>query len=179
MDLLDTHFSKFPSQKKVASLLFSRGIRVSGGKAYCGNIEQSDSAICRAADVDRRIVRTTLERISATPQLDAIFPKLECMLSMENLAPEIGCSAIKIVPTDAKMSGIVSDITGVLYRHGLSIRQAAVDDRGDRDSSVLTIVIDGSVPPDLIPELRSCRGVSSIVLKVKDKEMPREEPKPF
>ncbi len=178
MEVLERYFDKYPSQKRVASLLFSYGIKVVDGKAYCGSIVQSDSAICRAAEVDRRIVRTTLERISSTQELNAVFSKLECMLSMENLAPEIGCSTIKIIPTDAKMSGIVSDITSVLYRHGLSIRQAAGDDKGERESSVLTIVIDGTVPSDLIPELRSCRGVSSIILKVKDKSF-RRQPKPF
>jgi hypothetical protein len=169
MEKLDKYFGGYPSQNKVARLLFSHGIKVVDGKAFCGEIVQSDSAIGRAAKVDRRVVRTTLERISSIPELDSIFSKLECMLSMENLAPEIGCSTIKIIPTDAKMSGIVSGITEILYRHNLSIRQAAVDDKGDREQSVLTIVIDGTVPPELIPELRSSRGVSSIILKVKEK----------
>ena len=63
------------------------------------------------------------------------------------------------------MSGILSGITEVLYRHGLSIRQAVVDDTGDRDKSVLSVVIDGGLPPEVIPELRACRGVDSIVFK--------------
>ena len=166
--MTDSMFEGFPSQKKVARLLLSHGIKVVDGKAYCGDIELTDAAIGRAAKVDRRIVRSTLERISSTKGLDSVFSKAECMLSMENLAPEIGCSTLKIHPTDPRMSGILSDITAALYRNGLSIRQAIVDDGGDREESVLTVVIDGSIPPELIPELRSCRGVASIVLYAKD-----------
>lgn len=176
MGMMDELFDGLPSQLKVAKLLLSHGIKVVKGKAYCGEIELTDSAIGRAAKVDRRIVRSALERISGTPRLDALFSKAECMLSMEHLAPEIGCSTLKIHPTDPKMTGILSDITAALYRNGLSIRQAVVDDSGNQNESVLTVVIDGAIPPELIPELRSCRGVASIVLHVKDREERSDEP---
>ncbi|MBO4797729.1 MAG: regulator of amino acid metabolism, contains ACT domain protein [Candidatus Methanomethylophilaceae archaeon] len=169
MDSLNEYFEGYPSQLKVANLLFARGIKVIGGKAYCGEIEQTDSAIGRAADVDRRVVHATLARISSVPELDTIFSKLECMLSMEYIAPEIGCSSLTIEPTDAKMSGILSGVMNIIYKHGLSVRQAMVDDKGKREDSVLTVVIDGSLPPGLITELESCRGVSRIILNVKSK----------
>ena len=165
MERLDAFFKSYPSQGKVAALLMRNGIRVCDGKAYCNEIEQNDSALGRAAGVDRRVVRTTLERISATPELDSIFSKLRPMLSMIDLAPEIGCSSIVIVPTDAKIPGILADITTVLYRSGVSVRQAVVDDSGDRDSSVLTVVADGMIPPETIGELKLCRGVSSIIIR--------------
>ncbi len=60
------------------------------GCAYCGEVEQGDFAIGRACVVDRRVVKSTLERISATLELDAVFSKLRCTLSMVDLAPEIG-----------------------------------------------------------------------------------------
>ena len=158
-------FKSCPSQWKVAELLLRNGIRVSEGKAYCGDIEQSDSAISRAAGTDRRAVRTTLERISSTPELDSFFTKLRPMLSMADLAPEIGCSSIVIVPTDAKIPGILADITTVLYKAGVSVRQAVVDDSGDRDKSVLLVVADGRIPPETIGNLKLCRGVSSIIIR--------------
>lgn len=165
MDGLEEHFKEYPSRLKVARLLLSHGMRVEKGVAYCGDIQQSDSSIGRAAGVDRRVVKSTLQQISDTPELDSLFSKVRCMLSMRDMAREIGCSSLLVVPTDAKMSGILSGITEVLYRHGLSIRQAVVDDSGDRDKSVLSVVIDGELPPEVIPELRSCRGVDSIVFK--------------
>ncbi len=165
MDILEGRFNGFPSQEKVAKLLLEQGVRVEGGKAYCGNIELGDSAIGRACGVDRRVVRMTLDRISSTPSLDGIFSKLRCTLSMSELAPEIGCSSIVITPTDSTMPGILADITNVLYRAGISVRQAMVDDTGDGDSAVLLVVVYGKIPSEIIPELRSCRGVSSILIK--------------
>ena len=165
MDSLDQFFRSYPSQFKLANLLMRSGIRVSEGRAYCGEIEQSDSALGRAAGVDRRVVRTTLDRISSTPELDAVFSKLRPMLSMSELAPEIGCSTVVIEPTDARIPGILADITTVLYKAGVSVRQVLVDDSGDREKSGLVIVVDGRIPPETIPQVRSCRGVSSITIR--------------
>ena len=158
-------FSGFTSKDKVARLLLQQGMSVRDGHAYCGEVEQGDSAIGRACGVDRRVVRATLERISSTPSLDTIFSKLRCTLSMADLAPEIGCSSIVITPTDSTMPGILADITSVLYRAGISVRQAMVDDTGNNDAAVLLVVVYGKIPSDVIPELRACRGVSSILIK--------------
>ncbi len=165
MDRVNKYFQGFPSQEKVAALLIRYGISVKEGRAFCGEIEQSDSAIGRAAGVDRRVVRSTLMRISSIPELDAIFSKLQSMLSMVELAPEIDCSSMVIVPTDAKMPGILASITSTLYENGMSVRQAIVDDSGDREKSVLLVVVDGKIPPEVIPRLKSCRGVASIIIK--------------
>ena len=165
MDRVNKYFQDFPSQEKVAALLIRYGISVNEGRAFCGEIEQSDSAIGRAAGVDRRVVRSTLMRISSIPELDAIFSKLQSMLSMVELAPEIDCSSMVIVPTDAKMPGILASITSTLYENGMSVRQAIVDDSGDREKSVLLVVVDGKIPPEVIPRLKSCRGVASIIIK--------------
>ncbi|WP_400202225.1 ACT domain-containing protein [Candidatus Methanarcanum hacksteinii] len=165
MDRVNKYFQGFPSQEKVAALLIRYGISVKEGRAFCGEIEQSDSAIGRAAGVDRRVVRSTLMRISSIPELDAIFSKLQSMLSMVELAPEIDCSSMVIIPTDAKMPGILASITSTLYENGMSVRLAIVDDSGDREKSVLLVVVDGKIPPEVIPRLKSCRGVASIIIK--------------
>lgn len=165
MDILEGHFNGFPSQEKVARLLLEQGVRVENAKAYCGSIELGDSAVGRACGVDRRVVRSTLEKISSTPDLDVKFTKLRSTLSMEELAPEIGCSSIVITPTDSTMPGILADVMEVLYRAGVSVRQATVNDMGDMDRAVLTVVVHGRIPSEIIPQLRSCRGVSSILIK--------------
>lgn len=165
MDIIGDAFSGFPSQEKVARLLLQQGMSVRDGHAYCGDVEQGDSAIGRACGVDRRVVRSTLERISSTPDLDAKFSKLRSTLSLVDIAPEIGCSSIVITPTDASMPGILADITDVLYRAGVSVRQAMVDDTGNQDSAVLLVVAYGKIPPEAIPQLKACRGVSSILIK--------------
>ncbi|MDR3075065.1 MAG: regulator of amino acid metabolism, contains ACT domain protein [Candidatus Methanoplasma sp.] len=158
-------FSGFPSQEKVATLLLRNGIRVEDGVAYCNSIRQSDAAIARAAGVDRRVVRSTLERISGTPELGRLFSGLQSMLLMANVAPEIGCTALEIIPTDATIPGILAGITDVMYKGGLSVRQAVVDDPGTRMDSHLIIVVDGQMPSELLPAIKQCRGVSSVILR--------------
>ncbi len=165
MDIIGDAFTGYPSREKVAKLLLQQGIHVVDSRAYCGEVEQGDSAIGRACGVDRRVVRSTLEKISTTPELDAVFSKLRCTLSMVDLAPEIGCSSVVITPTDASMPGILADITDILYRYGVSIRQAMVNDSGDMETAMLLVVAHGSIPSDAILALKSCRGVDSILIK--------------
>ncbi len=165
MDIVGSSFSGYPSQEKVAKLLLKNGMRVEGGRAFCDSVELGDSAIGRACGVDRRVVRTTLERISSTPELDSIFSKLKCTLSMVDLAPEIGCSSIIITPTNSRMPGILADVTRVLYAHGVSVRQAMVDDCGDEGRAVLEVVVYSKIPADAISDLKFCRGVDSILIK--------------
>lgn len=165
MDVVKEEFGRSPSQEKVAMLLLRYGIRVENGVAFCNNIEQSDAAIARAADVDRRVVRSTLEKISSVPELHRIFSKLQSMLLMANVATEIGCTTIEIIPIDATMPGIVADISDAIYRAGLSVRQAVVDDPGVRADSHLIIVVEGRIPPELLPIIKQCRGVLSVILR--------------
>ena len=63
------------------------------------------------------------------------------------------------------MPGILADITDVLFRAGVSVRQAMVDDSGDDNSAVLLVVVYGKIPPESIPMLKACRGVASILIK--------------
>jgi len=165
MDQITSSLRRYPSQRKVAKKLLEFGIRVQDGIAYCGDIEQTDTGIARACDVDRRVVRTTLEHISATPELNCIFSKLKPTLSMIDMADEINCSAIVINPTDARIPGIIADVTTVLYNCGITLRQAMVSDDGERESSSLQIVVDGKIQENVIMMLKSCRGVSSVLIK--------------
>lgn len=165
MDQIRRQFDRYPSQGKVADVMLKYGISEKGGKAFCGDVEIADSALARSAGVDRRVVRSTLERMSSSPELNAIFSKLRPILMLDRIAQEIDCSVIEIVPEDATMPGILSDVTAVIYGAGLSVRQAVVDDGGERMDSQLIVVVDGHIPAELIPVLRRCRGVSGINIR--------------
>ena len=165
MDRIHRLLRQYPSQEKVAMVMLRHGISVKDGKAYCGSIEQSDAAIARAADVDHRVVRSAISRIDSTPELSAIFSRVRPTLLMSDMASEIGCSAIEIVPTDATIPGILAEITGVIYKQGLSVRQAVVDDPGNRMESHLIVVVDGTIPSYVIPLIKGCRGVSSVIVR--------------
>ena len=165
MECVKEGFSGLPSQERVAMLLLRQGIRVEKGVAYCNNIEQSDAAIARAAGVDRRVVRSALDRISAVPELDRVFSKLQSMLLLSNVAPEINCTTVEIIPTDATMPGILAGVMDIIYRGGLSVRQAVVDDPGVRTDSHLIIIVDGQIPPELLLLMKQSRGVMSVILR--------------
>lgn len=165
MDRIREQFNRYPSQAKVADIMLRYGICCVNGKAFCGDVEIADSALSRAAGVDRRVVRSVLERMSGDPDLNRIFSELRPILMLDGIASEIGCSVLEIVPIDAKMPGILTEVTFVIYRAGLSVRQAVVNDSGDRKDSRLIIVVDGQIPSEIIPALRECRGVSGIVIR--------------
>ena len=165
MDQLAEYLRRYPSQLKVARKLMEYGIRVSEGTAYCGDIEQTDAGIARACDVDRRVVRSTLEHISSDPVLSGVFSKLKPMLSMIDIANEMGCSALVIIPTDARIPGIIADVTTVLYNSGITLRQAVIKDEGIRERSTLEIVVDGKLQENVIMSLKACRGVDSVLIK--------------
>lgn len=164
MERVLEQFIRYPSQGKVAEVMLKYGISEIGGRAFCGDIEIADSALARSASVDRRVVRSTLERMEGDPELHRIFSKLRPILMLDGIASDIGCSVLEIVPTDAKMYGILADVTNVISQSRLSVRQAVVDDMGDREGSRLIIIVDGQIPSNIIPRLRNCRGVSSIII---------------
>ena len=164
MDNVSAFFESHPSQLKVARTIMVRGISVSNGKAMCGDIEQSDSAIARVAGVDRRVVRTTLERISADPEMDALFKRIRPMLNMTDIASYIGCTSFDIIPTDSKVPGILSSITANLFDAGYCIKQMVIGD-DDNGRPILSVIVEGSMTPDDIASLKNCTGVDRIVLK--------------
>lgn len=140
------------------------GIKVKEGSAFCGNVEISDSALGRAAGVDRRIVKSTVDRIMTLPDLRDIYSMLEPTCLLAPVAPILGWSVLEIVPTNAGTPGILAEVAAVIAAAGVSIRQAIVDDPELSDEPRLMVVTDSPVPPDYIPALRRCIGVRSIIL---------------
>ena len=139
------------------------GISVKDNNAYCGNVEISDSALARATDVDRRVVRSTIERIMGSPELYRKFSKLKSMCLLSDIAPEIGCSTLEIIPTNAHIPGILADVTRTIFEAGVSVRQAVIDDSSDNGPKLI-VVMESQLPPSFIPMIRMCRGVDSVIL---------------
>jgi hypothetical protein len=158
-------FKGYPSQEAVATMMLKLGICVKNDSAYCGDIELSDSALGRAAGVDRRVARATIDKIYKTPSLLAVFSKMKSMALLSDVAPEIGCTTLEIIPTDAHMPGILADVTATIFNAGVSVRQAVVDNPGLQKNSHLIVVIDGQLPSEYLPKLKLCRGVNSIIIR--------------
>ncbi|NLI73555.1 MAG: hypothetical protein GX369_02115 [Euryarchaeota archaeon] len=162
--LLSQYFGRYPSQGKVARLLLSLGLSVKDGKVHCGDIEIADIALSRAAGVDRRIVRSTIETIESEKELHKVFANLHSTSMLRDVAPAIGWSCIEIVPIDAHSPGILAEIMSVIAEAGISVRQALVDDPLLMEEPRLYIITESMVPPEMIPRIKRCEGVRSIIL---------------
>ncbi|QLH74380.1 MAG: hypothetical protein HPY73_02230 [Methanomassiliicoccales archaeon] len=161
---ISNYFGRYPSQAKVAKLLLEQGLRVQDGRIYSGEIELADVAIGKAAGVDRRIVRAAVETIEASPELLRVFSKLRPTSFLKDVASEMGWSAIEIIPTNASTPGIISEVTSVIAAGGISIRQAIVTDPDLSTEPRLFIITESPVQPELIPRLKGCKGVRSILI---------------
>lgn len=161
---LSKYFGRFPSQGKVARLLLENGLRVSSGNVYCGDVQLADSAIGRAAGVDRRIVRATVETIESNEELMRVFSRLRPTALLKDVAPVMGWGAIEIIPSNAQTVGIVADVTGAIAKAGISIRQIIVQDPDLSTEPHLFVITGAPVPTEIIPEIKASRGVKSILI---------------
>jgi uncharacterized protein len=146
------YFQRFPAQEKIARLLIKGGLSIRDGGVYCGEIQLSDSALGRAAGVDRRIVSATVRTIEANPELKKVFTHFQPTLHLKDVAPNLGWGVIEIIPDNASRPGILAGVSSLIAREGISIRQAVVDDP------------ERPVPASLIPELQRVMGVRSVTL---------------
>lgn len=161
---LKPHFRQFPAQERVAQLLVAMGFRVLGGEVYAGTIELSDSAIGRAAGVDRRVVRATIRTIGGVAELRDFFSRLTPVCHLGDVAPLMGWGAIEIVPTNASKPGILAGVASIIADAGISIRQVVTDDPEIVDDPRGFIITEAPVPERLLPHIMAVPGVKSVVL---------------
>ena len=161
---LSKHFGKFPSQAKVAKLLLVHGLRVQEGRVYCGDVEIADMALGRAAGVDRRIVRAAIDTIEQSPDLNSVYSRLVPTALLTEVAPVMGWTALEIIPTDAGTPGIIAEVTGLIAREGISVRQTVVSDPDLSPDPRLYVLPEATGPPEVLPQIRACRGVRSVII---------------
>lgn len=163
-DKIANYFEKYPSQAKVARYLLKYGLRIDRNRVYCGDVLIADSALARAAGVDRRVVKSTVETIKGDQTLQKFFSQLLPTNHLKNAASVMGWSAIEIVPMNAQEPGIISGVADILMRSNISIRQAIVDDPMTSEEPRLFIVTDSMVPSDIIPLIRQAKGVRGVTI---------------
>ncbi len=158
------YFEKFPAQGRVAQMMLRHGLRVASGRVYCGEIPLSDTAIGRAAGVDRRVVSSTVSTIEGSPELAAIFSRLAPTVHLKDVAPLMRWGAIEIVPIDAARPGILAGTASIIASAGLSIRQVIVDDPEVVEQPRAFIITEGPVPAELLPKIKTVEGVQGVVV---------------
>lgn len=162
--VLIDHFRRYPAQERVVRMMIQNGLCIKDNKVHAGNVEVADTALARAANVDRRIVRSTVETIQENAQLNRAFTRFQATLDLKDVAPEIGCGVIEIIPTNASRPGILAGVSKVISEAHLSIRQAISEDPDFMDEPRLYVVTEDRVPGSLIAVLQSVDGVKGVTI---------------
>lgn len=162
--VLIDHFRRYPAQERVVRLMIQNGLRIKGNAVCAGDIEIADTAIGRAADVDRRIVRSTVETILNDPRLSRVFTRLAPTLHLKDVAPELGCGVIEIQVEDARQPGILAGVSRVIADARISVRQSIVEDPDFTDEPHLFVITESRVPGGVIPQLQAIPGVRGVTI---------------
>lgn len=163
-DLLTKYFQRFPAQSRVAQTLLSQGLSVREDGVYSGNIAISDTALARACKVDRRIISATIDTIRREKDLMNVYSKLIPTSLLKDAAPTMGWGTIEITPEDAHHPGILAHVTTIITQHGISIRQAIVDDPDLTEQPRLYIITEAPIPLPAIQQIRDHKNIRSITI---------------
>ena len=158
-------FEDHPAQMSVARVMFKYGLRVmENGEIGCGGIRIPAVQVAKEAGVDRRVVDFTAQRILKDRKLLDIFENLEPIAYLKGFAQQLGLGVIEIIPEDAARPGILRDVSGVISKFGLSIRQSVSDDPNFVPQPKLTIITDEPVKGVVIEALRKLPTVRSVIV---------------
>jgi len=158
------YFNRYPKRRKLAQKLIEYGLKIKDNKIYCGEIELPDSKIARAFNIDRRIIKETIQTITKKEDLKKVFSNLTPTCHLKEVASEMNWGVIEIIPQDPSMSGIVANVATIISENKISIRQAIVDDFELSDEPRLFIVTEKRVPGILIPKIRNVKGVKAVLI---------------
>lgn len=162
--VLIEHFRRYPAQERVVRLMIEYGLRIHNNAICAGRIEIADTAIARAADVDRRIVRSTVETIVGDPRLNQVFSQLAPTLHLRDVAPTLGCGVVEIKVADPRIPGILASVSRIVSEARLNIRQAIVEDPDFTEEPKLVVITEDRVPGDIIPLLQDVPGVRGVTV---------------
>lgn len=160
------HFKGFPAQWKVAKLLLERGFQVSNdGKIISGQIQVAQSQIAKEAEVGRRAVIRSMNRILSVPELRRIYTNLRQVCSLIDVAPELGLSTVILVPRDALKRGVLARIAAEFALEKVNILQAFAEHPSMSEEPKLIVVLEGKISTGLVNRLRQNPDVRSITIR--------------
>ena len=162
-DRVKHKFEKFPARMSVARKIVELGLCVGEKeKIYCGDVEISDMALARAAGVDRRTIKATIDVILADNQLKAIFSNIyPAGALLKNVAPNLGLGVVEI-EAQAGNPGILARATELISEEQISIRQAHAGDPELEEHPRLTIITEKPVKGGLINDFLNIPGVKKV-----------------
>lgn len=163
MLLLDKAFSGRRSQRKVAYFMLRNGVSVRDYGLFFAGVELADVKLARTLNVDRRVIKATVETISGDRSLKEIFSKLGSTVLLKDVARSLGFGAIEIIPKNASARGIVANVAKLISDEGISIRQITTEDPMFSDAE-MTVVTEKPIPRNLIDHLLKIKGVKKVVV---------------
>ncbi|MCL2687569.1 MAG: amino acid-binding protein [Methanobrevibacter sp.] len=158
--ILKYKFDKFPARLKVARKMVELGLRIGEDqKIYCGNLRINDVSLAKAANVDRKAIKHTVNFIVSDSELLKIFQNiLPAGTLLKNIAKNLGLGVIEIEVGDEN-SGILATASKLISQERISIRQAYATDIQLEETPTLIIITEENVPGELIKEFLKIKGV--------------------
>jgi uncharacterized protein len=147
----------------IVRMMIECGMRVSEDeKIYVGDVEVDYSAVARAVDVDRRVVKQTVRQIRENRYLYSLFSKTKPLgTSLVDVVNLLGYSAV-VIQADPRSPGIMAEVAAILSRQGMVVRQAVAEDPEMVPDAKLTLVVEGQLTGQAIEELHGLKNVRSI-----------------
>src|SRR5713226_4684299 len=156
-------FEAQPERLQVAKFLLKNGLSVKGDKIYVNEVEVPTLKVDRAIGADIPTVNKTIRAMNMHKESETVFSKLESAgPSLRAVAKQMGLGVVEITADNPNKIGILANASRVLAEHGISIRQALVDDPELSPEPRLTLIGDRTVPGEAIPLLLKISGVSKV-----------------
>ncbi len=156
-------FEAHSERLQVATFLLQNGLSVKGDKIYINEVEVPTLKVARAVGVDRRTVNETIRAMNMDKEIKNVFSKLESAgPSLRGVAKQIGLGVVEITANNPNKVGILANASRVLADHGISIRQALVDDPELKPDPKLTLIGDRAIPGEAIPLILKIPGVAKV-----------------
>ncbi|WP_296803746.1 amino acid-binding protein [uncultured Methanobrevibacter sp.] len=160
---INDKFKKYPARIRVAEKMIELGLSLNeDGKIYCGNLKISDKALATAADVDRRVIKSTIEIIKTNEELYNLFNNIiPAGTLLKNIAKNLELGVVEI-EVGSESEGILAATTNLITKKGIGIRQAYAEDTELQEAPSLTIITERPVSGDLINEFLKIKGVTRV-----------------
>ena len=160
---INQKFRKYPARMRVAEKMIELGLSLNeNGKIYCGNLKISDKALATAADVDRRVIKSTISIIKEDEELFNLFSNIiPAGTLLKNIAKNLELGVVEI-EVGSESEGILAATTNLISKNGIGIRQAYAEDTELQKTPLLTIITEKPVSGDLINEFLKIEGITRV-----------------
>ena len=159
---INEKFKKYPARLRVVEKMIELGLSLNNGKIYCGNLKISDKSLAIAADVDRRVIKSTIEVIMSDEDLYKIFTNiLPAGTLLKNIAKSLNLGVIEI-EVGSQNEGLLADITQIISKKGINIRQTYAEDNTFEENPLLTIITENPIDSEVINEFLKIKGVNRV-----------------